>query len=215
MLSAHDDGVGRHSTATRAWVPVVAVGLCLTAVAGCTSSTHGVKAHEEFGASTSWPLVLDPPTSTAGLKVSRSAARHSVTHPFAAPQLAGGLKEFGLADVTASSLASVGTGPPPTYRHKLAWVGVYEISKSAETSCPADPGPEADEPAAAVSALLLRGTRRRRNRAAVNVERGHERPAAPRVRGPGDALSSRRLRRRSREGRHLRAHAGLRADQLQ
>jgi hypothetical protein len=49
------------------------------------------------------------------------------------------LQQFGLARVTASEVGSDGDGPLPTYRSRLAWIGVYEISKNADTSCPAEP----------------------------------------------------------------------------
>ena len=75
------------------------------------------------------------------MKVSRSKAKHAVEHPFAAPDLAGPLRQFGLAKVTADGLAWQGDGPKPTYNDRLAWIGIYEISKTAEHSCPASGGP--------------------------------------------------------------------------
>ena len=114
---------------------------CLTAT-GCLGfgSARALPAHEVLGAGTRTVLVLDPPGSSAGVKVSRSKARHAVEHPFAAPDLAGPLKQFGLADVTVDGLTWQGTGPQPTYSHRLAWVGIYEISKTAEHSCPRSGG---------------------------------------------------------------------------
>lgn len=122
----------------------IAVGAaaCL-GTAGCLgfgSSARALPAHEVLGAGTGTVLALDPATSSAAVKVSRPKARHAVEHPFAAPDLAGPLKQFGLADVTADDLAWQGNDPKPTYSHRLAWVGIYEISKTAEHSCPASGG---------------------------------------------------------------------------
>lgn len=105
------------------------------ALAGC-SAARPLRGHEVLGAGTSTPLVLDAATRTQDVKVSRSTARHSVEHPFAAPELASGLKSFGLAYVTGDSFSTEGFDSPPTYKHRLAWVGIYEISKSGDHSCP-------------------------------------------------------------------------------
>jgi hypothetical protein len=116
-----------------------AVTTCLAAT-GCLgfgSSPRALPAHEVFGAGTGTVLVLDAATGSSAVKVSRSKAKHAVEHPFAAPDLAGPLRQFGLADVTADDLAWQGDGPKPTYSHRLAWIGLYEISKNANHSCPA------------------------------------------------------------------------------
>lgn len=115
---------------------------CLLAV-GCLGrgSVRGLSGHEVFGQATPTPLILDAAAVTPAVKVSRSAAKDSVEHPFAAPQLSGGLRQFGLARVTVADLATEGTGPLPNYKDHLAWVGIYEISKSGDHSCPAEPGP--------------------------------------------------------------------------
>jgi hypothetical protein len=97
--------------------------------------------HQVLGKGTPTPLTLDAAAVTPAVKVSRSAAKKSIEHPFAAPQLSGGLKQFGLARVTTTSLAAEGTGPLPSYSNRLAWVGIYEISKSGDHSCPGKPAP--------------------------------------------------------------------------
>jgi hypothetical protein len=115
---------------------------CLPAV-GCFGggSTRGISGHLVLGQGTSTPLTLDAAAVTPAVKVSRSSAKESVEHPFAAPQLSGGLKQFGLARVTTTGLAADGTGPLPSYDDHLAWVGIYEISKSGDHSCPGEPAP--------------------------------------------------------------------------
>jgi len=121
----------------------VAATACVAAT-GCLGSgpsARALPAHEVLGAGTRTVLVLDGAGSSSGVKVSRSKAKHAVEHPFAAPDLAGPLRQFGLARVTVDDLAWQGDGPRPTYNHRLAWVGIYEISKTAEHSCPAAGGP--------------------------------------------------------------------------
>jgi hypothetical protein len=122
---------------------VFAAGCCVLAAGGLGGcSVRSISSHEVFGAATSSPLTVDAAASSPGVKVSRSAAKHSVEHPFAAPELASGLKEFGLAHVTVGTgLATEGTAPIPGFDHRLAWVGIYEISKSGDHSCPAQPAP--------------------------------------------------------------------------
>ena len=121
---------------------LTALACCLLTV-GCLGSggPPGLPGKEVLGARTSTPLTLAAAAVTPAVKISRSAAMKSVEHPYAAPQLAGGLKQFGLARVTVTALAAEGTGPPPTYHDNLAWVGIYEISKSGGTSCPGEPAP--------------------------------------------------------------------------
>lgn len=121
---------------------IATLGCCLVA-AGCLGGggTRGISGHQVLGAGTPTPLTLDAAAVTSAVKVSRSAAKKSVEHPFAAPQLTGGLKQFGLARVTVTGLAAEGTGPLPSYSDRLAWVGIYEISKSGGHSCPGEPGP--------------------------------------------------------------------------
>ena len=117
--------------------------LCL-ATSGCLglgSPVPDVQRHQVFGPETRAPLTLEAASVTSAVKVSRSEAKRSVTHPFGAPELVGGLRQFGLARVTASGLAAEGAGPIPTYASRLAWVGVYEISKTGAHSCPGRPAP--------------------------------------------------------------------------
>lgn len=95
-----------------------------------------------FGAGTTYPLTVDAVALPATVKVKRSAAEDAIEHPFAAPQLASGLQQFGLARVTVTSgLAAEGTEPIPDFNNRLAWVGIFEISKSGDHSCPAEPAP--------------------------------------------------------------------------
>src|SRR3954463_4148386 len=114
--------------------------LAATGCLGIGSSAPALPRHQVFGAGTGTVLVLDAAASSSAVKVSRSKARHVVEHPFAAPELAGPLKQFGLAQVTANDLSWQGPDPKPTYSHRLAWIGIYEISKNAEHPCPASGG---------------------------------------------------------------------------
>lgn len=122
--------------------PVLAVVLCGTVAVACDgrgSSTNEISRRQSLGEGTPTPLILEPATVTPAVKVSRTAAKNSVEHPFSAPQVTGGLKQFGLARVTVTGLAAEGTGPTPSYKNHLAWVGIYEVSKSADHSCPGEP----------------------------------------------------------------------------
>jgi hypothetical protein len=123
-------------------VRVLALATACIAVGGCHgggSAKAGLPDHEVLGSRTSTPLTIQGVASQGTATVSEATARQKAEHPFPTPQLVGGLQQFGLAHVTASDLGSDGLGPIPTYRGRLAWVGVYEISKNGDHSCPAEP----------------------------------------------------------------------------
>lgn len=144
--AADHDGMTRHAArrlrASLAWL------ICLPLATGCLgTSARGLPGHEVLGGATTSPLILDAATATHAVQVTRSAARRAVGHPFAAPELSSGLEQFGLARVTATGLAWEGTGAQPVYDRRLAWIGVYEISKSGDHSCPRAPqSPPSDLP---------------------------------------------------------------------
>src|SRR5947209_9857454 len=87
---------------------VVVVTACVAATAclGIGSSPRALPAHEVLGVGTGTVLVVDGvASSSSSVKVTRSEARHAVENPFAAPDLAGPLRQFGLAKVTTNDLA--------------------------------------------------------------------------------------------------------------
>jgi hypothetical protein len=67
------------------------------AVTGCPgSSSRSLPGHEVLGGATSTPLIAQAVTGAATTRVTKAAALHDVQHPFAKPQLSGGLRRFGL-----------------------------------------------------------------------------------------------------------------------
>lgn len=114
------------------WGLVLAAGV--TALTACTSGSHS--SVRIYGKGTSRPLVITAASPSGRLAIDEETARRSVEHPFATSGTGRRLVFFGLGRVTADGLASEGPAPPPAYKHRLAWVGVYQLGSLGPHSCP-------------------------------------------------------------------------------
>lgn len=114
-------------------VTCATVAALLTAV-GCSGTQSA--GDQVIGGGTGDPLKLTWTTAAGNhVEISEAVAKHDVLHPFSKPVLAGGIRRFGLARVTATGgLASQIS--PIGYHQQLAWVGIFEIDQNAPHSCP-------------------------------------------------------------------------------
>jgi len=80
--------------------------------------------------------------------VPEATAVQQIEHPLSSPRVAGPPRIVGLARVTAvGGYLSGDAAPTPSVHDMLAWVGAYELDRSAGPKCPAEPPGSPSAPA--------------------------------------------------------------------